>query len=268
MRIVSICPSNTEILDYLGLTDSIVGVDNYSDWPKKVKMLPQLGPDLSIDMDAVEALKPDLVVASLSVPGMEKNIEELIARGIPHIILNPKNLAEIGEDLLTLGKALNCLEHAERVYENYQNTIQQYKELSKQVNHTPSIYWEWWSKPIFTPAGDNWLTEISELAGGKNLFADFKGDKAVLEWEDVRLRNPDVICLAWVGIRTELVKPQQVLKRPGWSQLPAILQKKMYVLEESLYCRPSPRLLVGLKKLASLLHPSIYPPYVEGEDLW
>ena len=72
MRVVSICPSNTEIIAYLGKTDWLVGVDNYSDWPASVLDLPKLGPDLSIDMDKVAACQPDLVLASLSVPGMEK----------------------------------------------------------------------------------------------------------------------------------------------------------------------------------------------------
>ena len=77
MKIISICPSNTEIIDYLGLTPLLAGVDDYSDYPKEVKSFPQLGPDLSINMDKLESLKPDLVFSSLSVPGMEKNIEEL-----------------------------------------------------------------------------------------------------------------------------------------------------------------------------------------------
>ena len=83
MKLISICPSNTELLGYLGLTSSLIGVDNYSDWPEEVSSLPRLGSDLNIDMDKVEELQPDLVLASLSVPGMERNIEELEKRKIP-----------------------------------------------------------------------------------------------------------------------------------------------------------------------------------------
>lgn len=77
MKILSLCPSNTELVEYLGLTDMLAGVDDYSDWPEQIFKLPRLGPDLSINMDKVEELKPDLVLASLSVPGMEKNVTEL-----------------------------------------------------------------------------------------------------------------------------------------------------------------------------------------------
>src|SRR3990172_9283494 len=76
-RIVSLCPSNTEILFALGLVESIVGVDSHSDYPTQVKELPRVGPDLRINMEKVKALEPDLVVASLTVPGMERNIEAL-----------------------------------------------------------------------------------------------------------------------------------------------------------------------------------------------
>ncbi len=80
MRLISICPSNTELLAYLGLTSQLVGIDDYSDWPTSIQNLPRLGPDLSIRMDEVEALNPDLVLASLSVPGMERNIDQLVKR--------------------------------------------------------------------------------------------------------------------------------------------------------------------------------------------
>lgn len=77
MRIVSLCPSNTELIAYLKCEHLLVAIDDYSDWPQSIQGLPRLGPDLSINMDAVEEAKPDLVLASLSVPGMERNIEEL-----------------------------------------------------------------------------------------------------------------------------------------------------------------------------------------------
>lgn len=87
MRIVSLCPSNTEILAYLGLTEHIVGVDHYSDWPHPVRSLPDLGPDLNINMNKVVELKPDLIVASLSVPGMERHVAQLKDLGIPYLVL-------------------------------------------------------------------------------------------------------------------------------------------------------------------------------------
>src|SRR5690606_26525652 len=95
LRIVSIAPSNTEIAFALGLGPQVVGVDDHSDYPPEVARLPRVGPDLRVDLDRVEALRPDLVLASLSVPGMEHNVEGLRRRGIPHMVLNPRRWPEV-----------------------------------------------------------------------------------------------------------------------------------------------------------------------------
>jgi len=91
-RIVSLCPSNTEILFALGLDESIVGVDSHSDYPRKVKELPKVGPGQRINMKKVKTLEPDLVVASLTVSGMERNIEALEKTKLSYIILNPPEI--------------------------------------------------------------------------------------------------------------------------------------------------------------------------------
>jgi iron complex transport system substrate-binding protein len=266
MRIVSICPSNTELLAYLGLIPKLVGVDNYSDWPSEIDQLPRLGPDLDIDMDAVEKLRPDLVVASLSVPGMERNIERLEERGLPYLVLNPNRLSEIGEDLLRLGEATETYARAQEVHQMYRLFLERYEQLSTQVKQKMKLYWEWWAKPVFTPGGLNWLTEISALAGATNVFADEPLASVQTDWDEVRRRDPDHICLVWVGVRQDRVRPELVYKRPQWEQMRAVQQKRVHVLDEPLFCRPSPRLLTGLMKLAALLHPQHFPAYTEGDE--
>lgn len=259
MRIVSLCPSNTELLGFMGLATSLVGVDNYSDWPSSIEGLPRLGSDMDINIDAVEALRPDLVVASLTVPGMEKNIEGLKERTLPYIVLNPKSLADIGQNMLVIGEATDTLDQAKASLHQYQQMLDQYAELSRKVKHKPKLYWEWWPKPVYTPGGGNWLTEISELAGASNVFADDPRASVKTEPEEVLSRVPDYILLAWVGVKAQQVKPESVKQRPGWSELPAVQQERVHIMEEPLYCRPSPRLIVGLQKLAAMLHPEIYP---------
>ncbi|MGI8317069.1 cobalamin-binding protein [Halobacillus mangrovi] len=253
MRIVSICPSNTEIVAYLGQTDMLVGVDNYSDYPVQVKQLPKLGPDLSIDMEKVANLKPDLVLASLSVPGMEKNIEGLKETGLPYIILNANHLYEIADDIRKIAEAIGIEEEGNKKADEFLKEIEGFRKKAQRIDHKPSLYWEWWPKPIFTPGKSNWLTEISELAGASNIFESEAEASVQTDWDDVRKRNPDHICMVWVGVKEEKMNPDLLKKRPGWMEMEAVKNNRIHVLEESLFCRPSPRLLDGLKKLESVL---------------
>lgn len=258
MRLISLCPSNTEIVHLLGLTDQLVGVDDFSDWPKQVKNLPQLGPDLSIDLDAVEALQPDLVLASLSVPGMEKNVEGLQQRNIAHIVLNGQSLEEIISDLLLIGEKCGREQQAKKISSIYKDKINEMRDLAKTVSTPPSLYWEWWPNPLFTPGKINWLTEISQLAGARNLFEDVDLASVMTDNEDICVRNPDYILLAWVGVAYERINIKVLEKRPGWTELDAWHNKQVFKMEEWLYCRPSPRLLEGAINLAKLIHPTVY----------
>jgi iron complex transport system substrate-binding protein len=267
MRLISICPSNTELLAYLGLEENLVAVDDYSDWPEQIQHLPRLGPDLSIDMDKLEQYKPDLVLASLSVPGMEKNIEELVKRNIPHIVLNPQTLEDIAANLLLVGKRTGYSAKAIEIVGDYLEFIDTYKMLSNKITNKTTLYWEWWPKPIFSPGGVNWLTELSTLAGGKNIFSNVDVASHQTNWDEIINRNPEHICLVWVGVKQDKMKPELIEKRPGSQGVTAVINKQIHVLDEPLYCRPSPRLLLGLKKLAPILHPAIFPKNDEKDPL-
>lgn len=258
MRIISICPSNTEVVALLGLLDQLIAVDDFSDWPKSVKSLPQLGPDLSIDLDAVEQLKPDLVLSSLSVPGMEKNVEGLKERGIPQLVLNANSLEEIIDEVILVGEKCGVVEKANEIAQQYRAKIQELDDLSKSITAPPSLYWEWWPNPIFTPGGINWLTPISELAGCKNEFQDVELASVMTDHADVLNRNPDYILLAWVGVAFERININVVERRQGWTELDAWKNGRVLKMEEWLYCRPSPRLLVGCIQLAKKVHPLAY----------
>ncbi|MBM7551138.1 cobalamin-binding protein [Thalassobacillus pellis] len=260
MRLVSICPSNTELVAYLDKVDLLVGIDDYSDWPESTNSLPRLGPDLDIDMDKLESLDPDLVLASLSVPGMEKNIKGLEDRNIPYIILNPNSLEEIALDVEAVGHALGEENKGKHKAQVFRDAITHFSKLAEGIEVKPKLYWEWWPKPIFTPGKINWLTEVSALAGAENIFATENEASVQTDWEDVRMRDPDQICMVWVGVKEEKMNPDLIKKRPGWENMKAVKRNDIHVLEESLYCRPSPRLLEGIEKLASLLHPEVFNP--------
>mgnify|MGYP001954078601 CR=1 FL=1 len=199
-------------------------------------------------------MKPDLVLASLSVPGMEKNIAELEKRKLPFITLNPNSLQEIANDIRTIGEALGYKELGIEKAEQFEAEIRRFQTFSEQIKTRPSLYWEWWPKPVFTPGGLNWLSEISRLAGAYNIFETSHQASVQTDWNEVKSKNPDHICMVWVGVKEAKMNPELIKKRPGWLELTAVKNDNIHVLEESLYCRPSPRLLEGLEKLINIIH--------------
>lgn len=255
MRILSLAPSNTEILDALGLLDHLVGVDDWSDWPPAVQRLPKVGPDLSINIDAVAALQPDLVLASLSVPGMETNVEGLVERRLPHMVLDPHSLDEIWANIQRVGEACGVADRARAVVAGLTDRVERVRAASRAAGRPRRLYWEWWPKPIYTPGRTNWLTEVSEIAGCTQVFADYPVDNVRVDDPlDVVRRNPDLILLAWTGARRP--DPVHVYRRKGWEALEAVRERRVHIMEEGLFNRPSPRLVDGIEHLWQVLQQS------------
>jgi iron complex transport system substrate-binding protein len=256
-RIVSLTPSNTEIVHALGLINQLVGVDDYSDYPfDALQNVPRLGPDLQIRIDDVMALKPDLVLASLSVPGMENVVEKVEKSGLRYVVLDPKTLSDIWEDIRLVGNLTNRSKRAEQVIADLTSRVKRIQQKSDQLlsrPDRPKLYWEWWPKPCISPGKRNWLTEISELVGARNIFDDIDAVSVIDAGKQVIERNPDYIFAVWCGVQASKVPIDKIYLRQGWSNVSAIQSNQVYVLEEGLFCRPSPRLVDGLEVLARIL---------------
>lgn len=262
-RIASICPSNTELACALGLAPCLVGVDNYSDYPEAVvATLPKLGPDLHIDIEMLRSLAPDLVISSLSVPGMERVVEAVEGAGLNQVVLAPNRLSDIVSDAMRIVEVLPA--HLQRevrldaLVQSFEARLARVAQATAQVQHRPRLYWEWWPNPVFSPGGDNWLTEVSQLAGGQNIFADVPGAQVRDEGPRVFAEDPDVMLAIWTGVPQHKVPLAKIKARSGgWTSTAAYTHKRLYILSEGLYCRPSPRLLDGLEQLFGLLHPNL-----------
>ncbi|HZX15033.1 MAG TPA: cobalamin-binding protein [Thermodesulfobacteriota bacterium] len=254
-RIVSLCPSNTEILFALGLDEQIVGVDSHSDYPPKVKELPKVGPDLRINMKKVKALEPDLVVASLTVPGMERNIEALEKTKLPYIILNPHNIEETIENILMLGEITDTLKEAEGLVSKIKGTINSIKLRVENIRYRPQLYWEWWPKPLITACRHSWVNDMSEIVGGINIFSNIEKTSSIVEDSDIVSLNPDILLICWCGEKMQnRMSIDKILTRPGWENIKAIKEKRVYCVPESLFGRPGPRIIDGLESLSQIVH--------------
>lgn len=259
-RIVSLAPSNTEILFALGLESRVVGVDNDSDYPAAVAGLPRVGRDLRIDVARVAALEPDLVLASLSVPGMERNVAALEAYGLPHLTLAPEGLGAVLADIRTVGEVAGVGLVAATLLADLERRIAAVAAATARLGleERRAVYWEWWPRPLVTPGRRSWITDMLALAGACNPWDGADATSLVLDDAAVKAADPAVAIICWCGAR-KLPPPEKLATRPGWSGVRAVREGRVYALLESSFGRPGPRLVDGLELVCGLLHPGRLP---------
>lgn len=251
-RLVSIAPSNAEIVGALGAVDMLVGAESSSDYPPEVRFLPRLGPDLHVDMERLAALEPDLVLASLTVPGMERNIAALERSGVPYLVLAPLNLEEICRDVDRVGRALGRQAQAREVVAGMRASIAHLQDARDTKSPVP-VYLEWWPKPMFTPGAGCWSNELIELAGGVNVFRHIPRQSAEIATSELVAADPRIIFVSWCGVPFEKLDPKRVLNRPGLQGVRAVQERRVYPIDEAFLGRPGPRVIEGIRAMAAAI---------------
>lgn len=249
MRLVSLTSSNTEILWALGQMPSLVGVDSNSDFPAEVAQIERVGPDLQVDLDKVAALRPDLVLASLSVPGMERVVEGLEERRIPFVSLDPETLQDVYADIGQVARLLGIESQGEHVVRAMRWMIAKARGSLPCWVRPPRVMVEWWPKPVIAAGGRSWITGLLQALGAENAFAHLEVRSGPLTPEEIQAAQPDLITVSWCGVRK--LRPEVVLGRE--LDIPALRNRQVYALEEAYLGRPGPRLAEGAIKLAALL---------------
>ncbi|MBV9582040.1 MAG: cobalamin-binding protein [Chloroflexi bacterium] len=247
-RIVSVGPSNTEILHALGLGRRIVGVDRWSDYPPRVQTLTSVGSDLRVDVPTVVNLRPDLVVASLHVPGMEANVPAFESAGLAYVAVGGVGLNGVWDDLRVIGHYVGRSSRAEALVARMQTSM---AALPVERARRPRVHWEWSAHPVIA-GGRSWITELLELAGAENVYADLDVESVRVSYAEVVARQPDVVVACWCGVR-RLPTVEKILARPGWQTMRAFQRRQVAVLSEAYFGRPGPRLVEGLEQLRTLL---------------
>lgn len=257
MRLVSLTASNTEIVWALGQMASLVGVDDHSDFPAEVAQLPRVGPDLRIDLDEVERLRPDLVLASLSVPGMERVVEGLEDRRLPYIVLDPQSLHEVYADVERVAHLLGVEQQGQHVVRAMQWMIAKARGSLPNWVRPPRVMVEWWPKPVIVAGRKSWVTGILEALGAENAFAGLNVRSRPVSPEEIEAAQPDLITVSWCGAKK--LRPEIALKRD--LDIPALRNAQVFALSEAYLGRPGPRLAEGARRLAELL---AWSPYAWG----
>jgi len=249
MRIVSLACSNTEIVHALGCQDMLVGVDDHSDWPTEVvEPLPKVGPDLDIDIDRVAALEPDLVLATLTVPGHEQVVAGLEKAGMPFIAPEPVSLEDVYRDIRDIADRLEVPERAEAVVQSMRGEI----GSSAESVDGPSILVQWWPRPVIAPGRLSWVHDALAAAGATHPLADETVKSRPMEDDEVAALDPEAIVISWCGVDPEKYRPEVILEKPEWQELRSVRNGHVFCVPEAHLGRPGPRLLEGVRALRGI----------------
>ncbi|MEZ5064856.1 MAG: cobalamin-binding protein [bacterium] len=250
MRVVTTTCSNTEIVCALGCADRLVGVDDHSDWPEDVVAgVSRVGPDLSPDPTRIAALSPDLVIASLTVPGHEKVVESLTAAGLPVIAPEPKRLEDVARDIRDIARALGVAERGEALAREFEAEM----VPSPAAGPRPTVVVEWWPKPVIVPGRDSWVTDLLRLAGARNPLEDEPVKSRPVSNDEFAAIDPDAVVISWCGISPAKYRESVVLERDGCAGMKAVREKRVFRIPEGHLGRPGPRLVEGLRDLRAVV---------------
>jgi len=249
-RVVSLTCSNTEIVCALGLSHLLVGIDDHSDHPEDVvAALPRVGPDLQIDIDAVARLEPDLVLASLTVPGHEKVLEGLDGAGLRYEAPEPTQLDHVLRDVTDIARWLGHPARGEALVQELARGLAPLPAPARR----PRILVEWWPKPVIVPGRDSWVTELLHRAGGINPLADDPCKSRPVSDEEVRAMAPDAVVICWCGVPFHRYRPDVVAGREAWADTPALRNDQIHRVPEAFLGRPGPRVVEGLRALRAVV---------------
>jgi iron complex transport system substrate-binding protein len=246
-RIVSLSPHLTELLYAAGAGAKVVGAVDYSDYPPPAKALPRVGSDAGINLEAVLALKPDLVVAWPNV-GTAKAVDRLADLGLPTFRSEPRELDDIARTLERLGRLAGTEAQAAREAAAFRAKVAQ---LEQRYAGLPKVraFYQVWDRPLQTVNGEHVISKVMRLCGAENVFARLPLLAPEIDREAVLKADPQVIIASGSDGR-----------RPGWldewksyAGLAAAARGHLYTVAPELIQRHTPRLLEGAAQLCEIV---------------
>lgn len=239
-RIVTLIPHATELMFDIGAGDRIVATVAYSDYPEAAQKIERVGDYSNLNTEAIIALKPDLLIAFTSAPNLD-DIGRLKELGLTVYHSDPQNFSQIARTLRDFGRMTGLETEAKRVARTFEAGIESLR-LTYSDKQTLSVFYEVWHDPIFTLNGDSFISDIIELCGGRNVFADLPALSPQVSLEAVFEKDPQVIV-------TE--PPANDSQSPwyDWPQLQAVENDALIHISADDMHRPTPSLLTGAKQL-------------------
>lgn len=257
-RVVSLAPSITEIVFDLGQEGRLAGVSRFSDYPQQARQLPQVGSYIQPDIEKIIALNPDICIA-VKDGNPRELADQLEAMHIPVYAVDPLDLNAIMGMVLQIGDLLKAPDRAKAVVADMKVRIDRVREQVLKTDTRPGVFFQIGFSPIVSVGNGTFIHELIQMAGGKNLCA---GDSPYprLSREQVLALSPDVLIVT--TMHRGLSKDQIMAEWEGWTQIPAVRNGRIAVVDSNIFDRPTPRQVDALELLARIIHPERFkdPP--------
>ncbi|MDT0739897.1 ABC transporter substrate-binding protein [Staphylococcus chromogenes] len=252
IRIISLIPSNTEILYELGLGDHVVGVSTVDDYPKEVRHKTQFDA-MKLNKEALIKAQPDLILTHESQKAsQEKVLKSLENSGIKVVyVKDAQSLNEMYQSFEQIGQATNKEKEAQTLVKETKANVEKVVNKAKSRKAQPKVFIEIASEPeIYTVGKQTFMNDMLTKLKAKNVFDDHKGWPTVSK-EDIIKKNPDVM-LTTSGISTKEYQ-SLVQQRSGFEDLNAVKKQRVEALNDDLLSRPGPRIDEAMKKLSDAI---------------
>ncbi len=292
IRIVSLLPGLTELVYKLGCGNNLVGRSHECDFPKQVKELPVLtkpkylhSEEMSSSQihssvsdllkhglsvykvfeDRLQECAPDVVltqdhceVCAVSMKDLDNAIRKFLGKNVKITSVEPSSLNEVLDSFITIAEAINKSESGKLLVDIIKT---RFNEISQEVKNQnkPDVVSIEWLDPLMT--GGNWMPELVEIAGGKNLLSEPGKHSPWIEWEKIRNADPDILLILPCGftISKTLTEINSLIDLDGWGELKAVKSENVYLLDGNHYFnRPGPRIIDSAEILAEIFHPSMF----------
>ena len=254
MRVISLAPSNTEMLFALGAGNRIVGVTEYCNYPLEANSINKVAGFNTVNLEKVAQVRPDLILA---IRGNDmESLRSLRQLGIPVFSFDIQNLDQVSSALRRLGALLGVENRANTIADSLESRVRLVRREIKDVPDKPKVMWGFWGDPIYTAGAKTMIDDVIETAGGKNMGRLAKGAWPQISLETVVQWAPDVIITTHVpgGVGHLLNEVNRLRETDGWKLIPAVQSGRIHYVEADWLLRPGPRLVDALQSVAHLLH--------------
>lgn len=250
-RLVSLAPSITETLYALGLGDELVGDTDYCDYPPEATKKPHVGGQMNPSLEAIVALKPDLVLGTAE--GNRRETAEQLARlGIPLYGLSARTVDDMLRSILDLGDVLGEQAPAQGLAASLRRRVEAVRKSVDGLAR-PRVLFVVQYQPLITAGAHTFISDVIRLAGGRSVTRDLGQEWPRMSLESALARDPDVILLPQsTSFAPDLA---QLARLPGWKDFRAVKEHRVYLVPDTIV-RPSPRLVDALEVVATILHPA------------